>query len=105
MAKDYEVRVFRQKEGQKRAGMWTFSVDGKPSLFYSSSDLGVWRKIRYLTNPRSRRGGVKISSLVASGSTLVPEGTGQRKPEPKNLEEFMKRGKLGLTEESEQIAE
>ncbi len=101
----------------RRNGMWTFKIDGKESLFYSSNEDGIQRKLaRLLNGPPA--GAVALPSLKQEGRETVSgdggKGTRGKKGEEasqsaakgrkERLEAFFSRGKLGEAEHSSKKA-
>jgi hypothetical protein len=101
----FDVSVFRVPAGQKRAGMWTFTVNGQETLFYSSNAEGCWSKFRALLEGR-KPGAITLQPLTARARST--DGKGDDPPVPpvppsvfelptagERIAAFLSRGKLG----------
>lgn len=95
------IDVYKVPEGQKRAGFYTFRIDGKESLLYCSTEQGIWQKINLLLHG-SPGGSVTLPTVNYSAATM------NEKPKQlsldqifslptkeERLEAFFGRGKLG----------
>lgn len=98
------VEVYKVPEGQKRAGFYTFRLDGKESHLYCSTEEGIWQKVNFLLN------GLPSGHVVlpALGSSVAPMNENPKKlslhqifslpTKEERMEAFFNRGKLGEEE-------
>lgn len=98
MAHNYHV--YQCPEEHLRAGLWTFTVNGAESLYYSPSERGIQRVVQRLQQGRTReveRGRALLAQAVSE------EGASETAPAPSAedvaVAAFMSRGKLGRKEE------
>lgn len=94
-----KIDVYQVPKGEHRAGYWTFTVDGKPSLFYSTIEQGIWDKIAELKGQK-KPGAVALVPLKGTGKKQGDKDIVVETPQPITMDQFMQRGKLGkpLTE-------
>lgn len=93
-----EIRVYQVPEGERRAGLFTFTVDGQPSLWYSTSETSVYKKIASLKGVH-QPAAVRLPALGAKAAALGDQAGGPpAPPAPETMEQFMRRGKLAKKE-------
>jgi len=90
-----DLKIYEVPEGEKRAGMWTFSIDGRESLWYSTREDSVKRKVTRLL--KASVGKVRLAPMIANASAISPAALKKeqlKRIEESTLEGFMRRGKL-----------
>lgn len=88
------VKIYPVTSG-RRVGMWTFSIDGKPSLFYAPTKESIERKLARLVDPKI--GTVTLPALNVMATTMSAGALQKeliRRSSESTLEGFMRRGKL-----------
>lgn len=94
------INVYEVPPGQKRAGKFTFTVDGRESLFYSSNSEGAWAKVKALLDGIPA-GTVRLKAMRAGAKPMRTEA-GAAEPSDylqlptaeQRIAAFMSRGKL-----------
>ena len=68
-----QIETYQVPDGQKRAGMFTFRIDGQESLFYSTQEVAITAKITALMEGPPK-GAVRLKALSATAKPMLTEG-------------------------------
>ncbi len=60
-----DVKHYQIPEGQKNAGMWTFSVDGQESKYYCPTEHAAKRVVRRLEDGQTHSLGAQMTQALA----------------------------------------
>lgn len=104
-AEGFQLNIMRCPEGHKRAGMWTFTVNGQESLYYSQTPDGLQGKITRILEGRPKSA-VQLKAVKGKGKKsgevdLVEDDSPSWDALPtmeERLKAFMTRGKLATKE-------
>lgn len=98
------IEIYKVPEGQNGAGMYTFRINGQESLFYSSNEEGLNKRIKWLFEGKPK-GLIQLKAIPLvnqpqdSNKKLFEESKEKHWAEYDTLAErlnaFMTRGKLG----------
>lgn len=103
-----DLKVYRVPEDERRAGWWTLSIDGHPSLFYSSNEAGINARVVALLEG-IKPGAVtlpvaRLAAGIQGGDVKFDSGPefehwAQLPTVAERIAAFMSRGKLGTRED------
>lgn len=97
----FQIEVYQCPEGSKRAGMYTFKINGQDSLFYSTTEAGLNARIEMLFKGKPK-GLIELKAVPLNAkpqdSNQIPRIEEKHWSEYETAKEriaaFMQRGKL-----------
>lgn len=98
---DLDIKIYRVPAGQRRAGYFTFTINGKESAYYSTNKDGLTRTIKAIMFGRPE-GQVTLKAVRAGAKPQETQATGKKDPNPWSLLQtvdervkgFLNRGRL-----------